>query len=200
MLAIASPVANCAEQQRADHRALHFSEDTPDPRLFRPRPAVFSAPSDSSSTRKAMTKLARAEERRRQRGKVLAKTGQHPGNRGPQHEAEPECRADQPHVLGAILFRGHVGDIGHRRGNVGAEDAGQGCAPGNGEPEIVREIEQRVGQRRPGNAHEQDGAAAKAVAEPAPERREQGTASPNRRPRASRPRRRRPRIRAPGRG
>ena len=41
----------------------------------------------------------------------------------PDHEAQAEAHADEPHALGPLGWRGHVGDVGLGHGDVGGGEA-----------------------------------------------------------------------------
>ena len=87
-------------------------------------------------------------------------------------EAKPEGGADQPHALGAPLRRGHVRDIGLGGGDVAGHDAGE-RARREELDEAVGIAGPDIGERDSGEAHEKDRLAPVAIAEPAPDGREE---------------------------
>ena len=95
-----------------------------------------------------------------------------------EDEAETKGHADQPHFLGALVWRRDVRDVGLRDGDVGAADAGDDSREeqdrergGTGKRRTV--AEDRVADRRACRADEQHRTPTDAIRKTAPHRRKE---------------------------
>ena len=124
-------------------------------------------------------KIRRAQRRRNPAGAGVAQMLQAlaPDER-PEDEPQPERHADEAHPLRAVCRRRDVRNVGLGHGDIAAANPGEQPRhhhqpQGGGVVLQARAArEQHVRDRRPRGADEQDGAAAMAVGQSAPDRRE----------------------------
>ena len=84
-------------------------------------------------------------------------------DRWPDHESQPERRADEAHVARAIFFRGHVRDARHRGGNIAAARAVDDASEDE-HPDRIRCTEDDEADRRADDADDEHRLAPDAIA------------------------------------